>query len=107
MASIEATANNRKILQQHACEALKDYSPVMTWLVLDGDGDLHIIEEPQGQTEYAGTNVVIARTGGFHKARGDGAARDADGKKYKTQKAYLRDLLQEHIGGTVGLECNV
>lgn len=80
---------NRKKLRGHAREALRAYSPVMTWLLLDEDGDLSILEEPQGQTFYTGKKEVIATTGGFAKAHGDGAARDSDGMPYKTQWDYL------------------
>lgn len=90
---IKATIANRKALRAHAREALRDYSPVMTWLVLDSEGDLFEIVEPQGQTYYTGKDTVIARTGSFAKAHGDGAARNEMGEKYTTQKSYLTDLL--------------
>ena len=93
MSKINSTPKNRKALRSHAAEALRDYSPVMTWLLLDSDGDLREIEEPQGQSEYVGRCEVIARTGSFYKAHGDGAARDECGDKYPTQRAYLMDLL--------------
>ncbi len=95
MEMIKATAANRKVLRGHAKEALRDYSPVMTWLVLEDDGNLFEIVEPQGQTYYTGNDEVVASTGGFHKAHGDGAARDEDGNKYKNQREYLIDLLGE------------
>lgn len=91
--NIKSTVHNRKILRKHAKEAMADYSPLMTWLLLDENGDLSIATEPQGQSEYVGPDTVIATTGGFHKAHGDGAAINADGHKYTTQKAYLLDLL--------------
>jgi hypothetical protein len=70
------------------------YSPVMTWLLLDSDGDLSILEEPQGQTSYYGDDTIIAQTGSFHKAHGDGAEIDeSTGRPYKTQRDYLTDLL--------------
>ena len=94
MAKINATPANRKQLRAHAREALAAYSRVMTWLVVDGNGDLSTIVEPQGQTVYVGSDVVIAATGGFHKAHGDGAAIDPQtGRAYRTQRAYLTDLL--------------
>lgn len=94
MAKINATPANRKQLRAHAREALAAYSRVMTWLVVDGEGDLSTIVEPQGQTVYVGGDTVIATTGGFHKAHGDGAAVDpATGRPYSTQRAYLSDLL--------------
>ena len=54
---------------------------------------MYEIVEPQGQTYYTGSDEVIATTGGFRKAHGDGAAVNGYGEKYKTQKAYLSDLL--------------
>lgn len=95
MEMIKATAANRKLLRSHAKEALRDYSPLMTWLVLDDNGNLFEIVEPQGQTYYVGNDEVIASTGSFHKAHGDGAACDKYGDKYKTQREYLIDLLGE------------
>lgn len=92
MMTIKATAANRKVLRDHAREAIADYSPVMTWL-LDQDGDLLIIEEPQGQTYYVGDLPIVATTGSFGKAHGDGATRDEYGRPYRTQRAYLQDLL--------------
>lgn len=94
MQKINATPANRKQLRSHAREALAAYSRVMTWLVLDADGDLSTIVEPQGQTVYVGDDAVVATTGGFHKAHGDGAAVDpATGRPYSTQREYLTDLL--------------
>lgn len=94
MAKINATPANRKILREHAREAMAAYSHLMTWLVNDDSGDLSIITEPQGQSVYTGAEEVIAATGGFHKAHGDGAAIDAStGREYRTQRAYLADLL--------------
>ena len=90
---INNTQKNRKLLRRHAREALCTYSPVMTWLLLDDSGNLAIIEEPQGQSEYVGTDKVIAKTGGFYKAHGDGAACNSAGYPYRTQRAYLTDLL--------------
>lgn len=90
---IKATVANRKVLREHAREALACYSPVMTWLVLDDNGDLYQIVEPQGQTFYTGNDEIIATTGGFHKSCGEGAAVNEYGEKYKTQKAYLIGLL--------------
>ena len=90
---IKATVANRKNLRLHAKEAMADYSAVMTWLVLDNDGDLYQIVEPQGQTYYTGNDKVIATTGGFYKSYGVGAVTDEYGNKYRTQKAYLTDLL--------------
>lgn len=40
MQKINATPANRKQLRSHAREAMAAYSRVMTWLVLDADGDL-------------------------------------------------------------------
>lgn len=94
MAKINATPANRKQLRAHAREALAAYSRVMTWLVVDGEGDLSTIVEPQGQTVYVGGDTVIATTGGFHKAHGDGAAINPQtGRAYRTQCAYLTDML--------------
>ena len=94
MATINATPANRKQLRGHAREALAAYSRVMTWLVLDRQGELRTIFEPQGQTVYAGDDAVVAATGGFHKAHGEGAAIDPQtGRAYRTQRAYLTDLL--------------
>lgn len=94
MQKINATPANRKQLRSHAREAMAAYSRVMTWLVVDQQGDLSTIVEPQGQTVYVGSETVIATTGGFHKAHGDGAAVDpATGRPYSTQRAYLSDLL--------------
>lgn len=94
MQKINATTANRKQLRAHAREAMASYSRVMTWLILDNDGDLGTIVEPQGQTVYVGSKTVIATTGGFHKAHGDGAAVDpSTGRPYGTQRAYLSDLL--------------
>jgi hypothetical protein len=91
--NINATAKNRKILRQHAKEAMASYSSIMTWLLLDDCGDLYIIEEPQGQTEYVGDDDVIMVTGDVYKAHGQGAATDQYGDIYKTQRDYLTDLL--------------
>lgn len=90
---IKPTVENRKILREHAKEALKDYSRVITWLVVSQEGKLSIISEPQGQTFYTGSDEVIDITGGFRKAHGDGAARDKNGQKYTSQMAFLIDLL--------------
>lgn len=100
LTAIKATAENRKTLRRHAKEAMAPYSNMMTWLLLDKSGDLSIISEPQGQSFYAGDDAVLAETGSFYKAHGDGAATyycpDA-GKPlpYATQKHYLTDLLGE------------
>lgn len=84
---------NRKVLRSHAREAMRDYSPVMTWLVLE-NGMLTQIVEPQGETAYTGDGEVIATTGDFHKAHGKGAViNQVTGKPYRTQRDYLRDLL--------------
>ena len=48
---IKATAANRKILREHAKEALANYSRIKTWLLND-PGNLRILEEPQGQRAY-------------------------------------------------------
>jgi len=93
MENIKATVSNRKALREHAREAIAKYSPEMTWLVVDDDGDLRIIAEPQGQTEYVGEDEVIAATGSFYKAHGNGAATDEMGNEYSTQRDYLIDLL--------------
>ena len=94
MTTINATPANRKQLRDHAREALAAYSRVMTWLVVDQQGDLSTIVEPQGQSYYVGSDTVIATTGSFHKAHGDGAAVDpSTGRSYSTQRAYLSDLL--------------
>ena len=94
MQKINATPANRKQLRAHAREAMEEYSRVMTWLVLDADGDLSTIVEPQGQSCYVGDDAVVAATGGFHKAHGDGAAIDPQTRRaYRTQRAYLADLL--------------
>lgn len=92
-AIITNNVTNRKALREHAREALRSYSPVMTWLILDSDGELHEICEPQGQTYYAGSDVVIATTGGFAKSCGEGAACNEWGEEYRTQRDYLKDLL--------------
>lgn len=93
--NIKATVANRKILCSHAREAMRDYSPVMTWLILGTDGYLYEVVEPQGQTFLilADGDEEIARTGSFYKAHGDGAVRDDWGQKFKTQKAYLSHLM--------------
>ncbi len=94
MQKINATPANRKQLRSHAREAMEEYSRVMTWLVLDADGDLSTIVEPQGQSCYVGSDTVIATTGGFHKAHGEGAAINPQtGRAYRTQCAYLTDML--------------
>lgn len=93
--TIKATAANRKVLRSHAREAMRDYSSVMTWLLLDDDGDLCELVEPQGQTFYTGSDEVIATTGGFHKSCGEGAATNECGEKFKTQRDYLISLLGE------------
>lgn len=93
MTKINATASNRKTLRSHAREAMADYSSIMTWLTLDTDGNLREVVEPQGQSIYVGDNEVIATTGSFYKAHGDGAALDNHGEKYTTQRRYLTDLL--------------
>jgi len=93
MTTINATPSNRKILRAHAREAMRNYSPIMTWLLQEDNGDLYIISEPQGQTGYMGNDEVLACTGGFYKAHGDGAACDDHGNRYKTQRAYLINLL--------------
>lgn len=90
---INATQANRKALREHAREAMEDYSRVMTWLLIDDDGDLYEITEPQGQSFYSGSDTVLATTGDFYKAHGNGAACDQNGTKYKTQREYLSDLL--------------
>lgn len=92
-AIINNTVANRKALREHAREALATYSPIMTWVLLDSDGDLYILTEAQGQTYYTGKDIVIATTGGFHKSCGEGEARDENGRPYKTQRSYLKDLL--------------
>lgn len=74
-AIITNTAANRKALREHAREALRSYSPVMTWLIVDSDGELHEICEPQGQTYYTGSDIVIATTGGFAKSCGEGGTK--------------------------------
>ena len=102
MATINATPENRKQLRGHAREALASYSRVMTWLVLDADGDLSTIVEPQGQSVYVGDGQVIAQTGGFYKAHGDGAAvNPATGRPYKTQREYLVGLLGQAECGRI------
>ena len=90
---IKPTIASRKVLRSHAREAMRCYSPVMTWLLLDNNGDLYELVEAQGQTEYVGSEKVIATTGGFYKAHGNGAVTNKYGQPYKTQKAYLIDLL--------------
>lgn len=92
---INATPANRKVLRKHAKEAMADYSQVMTWLLLGKDGNLWILTEPQGQTSYVGADKVIATTGSFYKAHGNGAARNHNGEKYTSQQKYLTDLLGE------------
>ena len=63
-------------------------------VVGDRYGDLSTIVEPQGQSYYVGSDTVIATTGGFHKAHGEGAAINPEtGRAYRTQCAYLTDLL--------------
>jgi hypothetical protein len=94
---INTTPENKKVLRSHANEALKEYSPIMTWLVLDDGGDLLEVVEPQGQSEYVGDGTILARTGGFSKSHGDGTATNEEGVKYKTQKAYLADLLGHDV----------
>lgn len=93
--TIANTVKNRKVLRSHAREALCAYSPVMTWLLLDSEGDLYVLSEPQGQTEYTGSNVVLATTGGFAKSCGEGTVCDEYGNPYFRQKDYLTDLLGE------------
>lgn len=91
---INATPANRRALREHAREAIAAYSAMMTWLVLDGDGDLYELVEPQGQSSYCGADDVIASTGSFYKAHGDGAATDpSTGRPYRLQRDYLADLL--------------
>lgn len=92
-AIIANTVANRKALREHAREAMREYSPVMTWLILESDGNLYEICEPQGQTYYTGRDIVVATTGGFAKSCGEGAARNDWGEKYRTQRDYLQDLL--------------
>lgn len=94
MQKIKATPANRKQLRIHAREAMAAYSAVMTWLIKDGEGNLYTLQEPQGQSHYVGSDDVIATTGGFHKAHGDGAAIDpSTGRAYRVQRDYLIDLL--------------
>lgn len=93
---IKNTVSNRKILRAHAKEAMLDYSPIMTWLVCV-DGDLHIVVEPQGQSFYCGAGRVIGTTGSVYKAHGQGAETDEMGNRYKSQKAYLFDLLGSKV----------
>ena len=94
MVPIAATIANRKQLREHAREALAPYSRVMTWLVVDGTGELCTIVEPEGQSAYVGVDLVVATTGGFHKAHGAGGAIDPSaGRVYRTQRVYLVDLL--------------
>lgn len=90
---INNTPANRKQLRILAQEAMASYSPIMTWVVLDANGDLYTLVEPQGQSYYSGGDIVIATTGGFAKSCGEGAARDEFGNKFKTQKAFLTHLL--------------
>lgn len=90
---INATAANRKALRAHAKEAMADYSRVMTWLVLDNDGDLYEVVEPQGQSYLNTSDTIVASTGDFYKAHGNGAATNSHGDKYRTQRDYLTDLL--------------
>jgi len=89
---IAPNKQNRKVLRNHAREALKAYSPVMTWLLQDED-ELYIIEEAQGQTDYVGYDCIVATTGDFYKAHGQGAAVDCAGRRHYTQKSYLVELL--------------
>ena len=94
MTKINATPANRQALRAHAREALTAYSRLMTWLLVDPKGDLSIITEPQGQSAYVGALEVVATTGSFYKAHGDGAAvNPATGRPYSTQREYLTDLL--------------
>lgn len=102
MAKINATPANRSKLRAHAREAMASYSRLMTWLVVDQDGDLTIITEPQGQSVYVGDGQVIAQTGDFYKAHGDGAAvNPATGRPYKTQREYLACLLGQAEYGRI------
>ena len=92
--TINPTPANRRALRAHAREAMASYSRVMTWLVLDSDGDLRLIVEPQGQTVYSGDDEVLATTGSFHAAHGQGGAVDQrTGRPYRVQRDYLSDLL--------------
>ncbi len=90
---IKATVANRKVLREHAKEAMANYSHVITWIVLDANGDLCQITEPQGQNYYNGKDEVIATTGSLRKACGEGAVTNEYGEEYKTQKSYLIFLL--------------
>ena len=95
--NIAPTAANRKILRAHAREAMAKYSRVMTWLILDNEGNLDIVVEPQGQSVYVGNDEVLATTGGFYASCGQGGAIDSrTGRAYRTQGAYLSDLLGQN-----------
>jgi len=84
------TKENKRVLREHAREALSKYSPCMTWLLLDANGDLRIITEPQGQTSYAGNDIVIAMTGGFEKSHGNGVEiNPSTGRAFKTQRECI------------------
>lgn len=83
----------RKTLNEWAREVRADYSPLMGWLVKAEDNTLYNIFEPEGATIYTGNNTVLAITGGFYKAHGDGAEHDENGNKYRTNKAYFIDLM--------------
>ena len=90
---IQPNPINRKVLNQWAKEVRADYSPLMGWLVVNEHGTLYNIFEPQGQTEYTGNGIILASSGDFYKAHGNGATRDECGNKYKTNKAYFIDLM--------------
>ena len=94
---INISVENRKVLRDLAREALQAYSDFDSWYVVDEDGDLYEVYEPQGNNElrlHAG-NHCLAAFGSFYKAHGEGAERDIDGNVYPTQRAYLKELLGE------------
>ena len=61
--------------------------------VIDPATEATIATVPRGNAADI-DDAVVAATGGFHKAHGEGAAIDPQtGRAYRTQRAYLADLL--------------
>ena len=99
---------NIRTFQEFAKDAQAEYSPFMGWLLLDNNGDLYYLREPQGQTIYTGRDKVIAEFGDCYSAHGQGGKfRDATHEEWRrngkcsvritTAKAYAQHLGIEFV----------
>ncbi len=89
MDRITATPRNRRLLREHAARAIARYSPVMSWLVRDVDGDLYAVIEAQGQTTLrrGAGEFIVDTQGSVWQAHGQG------GSDERTVASYLSRLL--------------